>query len=137
VAGEGALTIRIVAAICLEDGRLLTVRKHGTSCFMLPGGKPEVAEAPAETLRREVMEELGAGLAGEATLFGEFRAPAANEAGFEVEALLYRVSLAGPVKPAAEIAEIKWIDPAFPAGADLAPLLTGHVLPRLMAEIGV
>lgn len=129
--------IHIVAAICLRDGQLLTVRKQGTERFMLPGGKPENGEAPLETLRRELVEELGVEPQGGSVFFGSFRAAAANEAGFEVAAELYRVELGAEVKPAAEIAEISWIDPARPGAITLAPLLAEHVLPRLVAEIGV
>jgi 8-oxo-dGTP pyrophosphatase MutT (NUDIX family) len=132
-----ASVIRIVAAVCLQDGYLLTVRKQDTERFMLPGGKPETGEAPLDTLHRELMEELGVGPAVPGLPFGSFRAPAANEAGFEVEALLYKVELSGPVVPAAEIAEIRWVDPADVGEVLLAPLLVLHVLPRLVAEIGV
>ena len=132
-----ASVIHIVAAVCLQDRHLLTVRKRGTGYFMLPGGKPETGEAPLETLYRELMEELGVGPAKPGLPFGNFKASAANEAGFEVEAKLYRVELSGPVMPAAEIAEIRWLDPADGSQVPLAPLLVRHVLPRLLAEIGV
>ena len=132
-----ASVIHIVAAVFLQDGRLLTVRKKGTDHFMLPGGKPETGEAPLETLHRELMEELGVGPVAPILPFGSFRAPAANEAGFEVVAQLYRAELSGPVVPAAEIAEIRWLDPADGGQVLLAPLLVRHVLPRLLAEIGV
>ncbi|WP_445678686.1 NUDIX hydrolase [Radicibacter daui] len=131
-----ASVIRIVAAVCLQGGHLLTVRKQGTERFMLPGGKPEQGEAPLETLRRELAEELGVAVEGRSLFWGSFTAPAANEAGFEVAAELYRVELQGRVMPAAEIAEISWVDPARPGGIMLAPLLARHVLPLLVAEIG-
>ncbi len=50
-----------VSAICFEreDGAVLTVRKRGTSAWMLPGGKPEDGEGAAACAVREVLEELG------------------------------------------------------------------------------
>ena len=43
--------IRIVAAVVADErGRLLLVRKRGTTAFMQPGGKPEAGETPAETV---------------------------------------------------------------------------------------
>ena len=49
-----------VAAIAFvrADGRVLTVRKRGTSRFMLPGGKPEAGEQPMDTAVREIQEEV-------------------------------------------------------------------------------
>ncbi|MCL3776712.1 MULTISPECIES: NUDIX domain-containing protein [unclassified Actinomyces] len=46
--------IRVSAVVILDAaGRLLTVRKRGTSRFMFPGGKPEPAETPEHTAVRE------------------------------------------------------------------------------------
>nr|WP_234802578.1 NUDIX domain-containing protein [Mycobacteroides salmoniphilum] len=36
----------------------MTVRKQGSTRFMLPGGKPDVGESAAQTAVREVREEL-------------------------------------------------------------------------------
>ena len=36
-----------------EQDKVLTVRKHGTSKFMFPGGKPEPGESAVETAIRE------------------------------------------------------------------------------------
>ena len=52
--------IRVAAALIVDDGgRLLLVRKSGTSVFMQPGGKYEPGETGAQTLARELHEELG------------------------------------------------------------------------------
>ena len=52
--------IHVSAAVILDDdGRLLVVRKAGTTAFMQPGGKPEPGESASETLSRELDEELG------------------------------------------------------------------------------
>ena len=50
-----------MAAVCFRDpaDRILTVRKRGTSAFMLPGGKVEHEESPESAVLREVFEELG------------------------------------------------------------------------------
>lgn len=126
-------TIRIVAAVVIDtDGRILLVRKAGTTAFMLPGGKPGHGEAPLAALERELAEELGCGIApGSATPLGPGTAPAANEPGFRVEADLYRVALDGTPAPGAEIAELRWLDPAAPGDLPLAPLARDVVLPRL------
>ena len=52
--------IHVSAAVIVDDtGRVLVVRKQGTTRFMQPGGKPEPGETPSQTLIRELHEELG------------------------------------------------------------------------------
>lgn len=115
-----------VSAVVLRDdaGAVLTVRKRGTDHFMFPGGKPEPGESPAQTAVRECAEELGATLDPTALRpLGVFRAAAANEDGFEVEASVFEHPTVPAVAPAAEIDEVRWLDTAgggFPH--DLAPL---------------
>ncbi len=122
--------IRIVAALVQDGDRILTVLKRGTTTWMLPGGKPEPGETEEASLAREVAEELGTGLDGEAALIGRYLAIAANEPDRQVEAAVFAVRLASTPRAQAEIAEMRWIDPAR-AGLRLAPLLTDHVLPAL------
>lgn len=122
--------IRIVAAVARDGERILTVLKRGTSTYMLPGGKLETGESEQEALARELIEELGTGLAGPARLIGRFTAVAANETDRLVDATVFAVTLAGRPQALAEIAEIRWVDAARP-GIPLAPLLAEHVLPAL------
>jgi 8-oxo-dGTP diphosphatase len=120
--------IAIVAAVVLDGcGRLLLVRKRGTTAFMQPGGKIEPGETPVEALVREVREELGVGVVDVREL-GHHSAPAANEPGHRVEADLFLVSLDGQPQAEAEIEEIAWIDPQAPGDIELAPLTSGAVL---------
>lgn len=118
-----------------EQGHILTVRKRGTSRFMLPGGKPEPGESPTETALREVAEEIGAVLdPARLHYVGTFRAPAANEDGFEVEGAAYSHPAPTEVHIANEIEEVRWLDPnpeQWPA--DLAPLLAEKILPAFLA----
>jgi 8-oxo-dGTP pyrophosphatase MutT (NUDIX family) len=127
----GEALIRIVAAVAVDaDGRTLLVRKRGTSAFMQPGGKLDEGEAPIEALERELREELGCGLERESCrALGVFRAPAANERGFVVEAELFVASLVGDPRPLAEIDELVWIDPDQEVPYRLAPLTRQHALP--------
>jgi 8-oxo-dGTP diphosphatase len=130
---ESPQVIRIVAGVVTDpEGRVLLVRKAGTTMFMLPGGKRCAGEDDLETLCREILEELGCGLAG-ASHLGRFEAPAANEPGATVEANLYRIELQGEPAPRAEIAELVWVDPKAVAAMPLAPLARDHVLPLVEA----
>ncbi len=124
-------TIRIAAAVLdRPDGRTLLVRKRGTAAFMQPGGKIEPGEMPVAALCRELREELGLAVQPELPAYlGRFTAAAANEPGCTVEAEIFRLAVAGPVTPAAEIEEIVWIDPAAPGALVLAPLTRDQILP--------
>nr|WP_318244850.1 NUDIX domain-containing protein [Microbacterium pullorum] len=124
--------IHVSAAVILDDaGRLLVVRKTGTTAFMQPGGKPEPGETPAETLSRELAEEIGIRVAPDRLRsLGAFAAPAANEPGFEVVADVFAADI-GAQQPeaAAEIAELRWITRADAEHLEIAPLAREYFLP--------
>jgi 8-oxo-dGTP diphosphatase len=124
------MIIEVVGALIHDsNGRLLTVRKAGTQRFMLPGGKREPGEDDIAALSRELYEELGVTLVS-AEPVGVFEAVAANEPGAMVRSHPYRVAVTGEIAAAAEIAELRWIDPTAPDVA-LAPLLEREILPAL------
>jgi len=114
-----------------DSGKLLLVRKRGTSAFMQAGGKIEPGEAPAAALARELWEELGIVVdPAMACHLGSFSAPAANEPDARVEAELFELAIACEPIPAAEIEELIWLNPELASGMDLAPLTAEIVLPR-------
>lgn len=131
----------VVSAVCVFDdaGRLLTVRKRGTAMFMHPGGKPEPGETAVQAAARELAEEVGIVVRPqELELMGVWVADAANEAATDIEATVFLAPGTWVAAPAAEIAEVRWLDYAGTDGAplpgDLAPLLTDHILPVLAAR---
>lgn len=143
----------VVSAVCVFDdaGRLLTVRKRGTSMFMHPGGKPEPGETAVQAAARELQEEVGIIVdPRELELMGVWIADAANEADTDIEATVFRAPGTWTAHPSAEIAEIRWLDlsaqdptaldptaqdPGAPLPQDLAPLLTECILPELGAAL--
>lgn len=124
--------IHVSAAVITDGGgRLLVVRKAGTTAFMQPGGKPEPGETRAETLVRELEEEIGIRLAvADLQALGTFTAHAANEPGFLVVAEVFAADIEGqhPIA-AAEIAELRWITRADAATLEVAPLAREYFLP--------
>ena len=128
--------IKVVAALIRDEaGRVLLVRKRGTTAFMQPGGKRDPGEDDIAALARELVEELGCGLVRDTIQpLGEFDAVAANEPGRRVHACLYEVEVSGHIAPNREIDGTIWVDPAAPSDIPLAPLTRDHVLP--LAALG-
>ena len=124
--------IHVSAAVIVDEhDRVLVVRKQGTVRFMQPGGKPEAGESPAQTLIRELEEELGLQLAeSDLTPLGTFVSAAANEPGHRVVADAFSASIdPRTVTVQAELAELRWITPADVETLPLAPLSLEHLLP--------
>lgn len=125
----------VVAAVVVrdDDGRVLVVRKAGTSRFMLPGGKIEAGETPAQAALRELREEVGAVLDPSLLAeLGEWTAPAANEPGRTVHGHIFTHPWVDGIAAQAEIDEVQWLLPSqMDARDDLAPLLLTRVRPLL------
>jgi 8-oxo-dGTP pyrophosphatase MutT (NUDIX family) len=127
-----ARSIRVSAAVIVDaDGRLLVVRKAGTTAYMQPGGKPEPDESAADTLSRELAEEVGIRVApSDLRPLGEFTAAAANEPGFAVVADVFAADIGAQIPiAAAEIAELRWITRADADTLEIAPLAREYFLP--------
>jgi len=94
-------TIKVVAALIRDGaGRVLLVRKRGTSAFMQPGGKHDPGEDDIAALSREIAEELGCRVVRDSIRpLGAFDAPAANEPGWRVQASLYGIEVIGDIMP--------------------------------------
>jgi 8-oxo-dGTP diphosphatase len=127
--------IEIVTALIRdEQGRVLLVRKHGTDSFMQPGGKREAHESDLTTLTREIREELGCTIVADSIQsLGTFEAPAANEPGKWVRAVVYKIRISGRIACQAEIAELVWVDPRKPCERKLAPLTRDVILPLALS----
>ncbi|MBN7793254.1 NUDIX domain-containing protein [Microbacterium esteraromaticum] len=124
--------IHVSAAVIVDRaGHALVVRKHGTTRFMQPGGKPEPGETAAQTLIRELDEELALRVDETALQpLGRFISAAANEPDHRVvaEAFALRAE-SSDVVVQAELAELRWLAPGDMHSVPLAPLSVEHLLP--------
>ncbi len=100
-----------IAWIHVADGRVLAARSRGKDKFYLPGGKREPGESDAETLVREVREELGVEIDTESiTPAGVFEGQAHGKAeGTVVRTTAYSAAYRGEPRACAEIEEIAWL----------------------------
>ncbi|MDO5082232.1 MAG: NUDIX domain-containing protein [Arachnia propionica] len=129
-----------VSAVLLTDpaGRVLMVRKRGTTRLLNPGGKPEPGESPAQCAARELAEELGIHVDPEELIpLGRVCAEAANEPGHVVVADLFRHpgAVTALPRPRAEIAETRFVDPDVVDPA-WAPLFSDHIRHLLTRPAG-
>ena len=99
-----------IALIYLKDGKILTTLSKGKDTYYLPGGKREGSETDAETLIRELREELSIQILPETIVpYGIFEAQAHGKAeGVLVRMSCYTAEFEGEPKPANEIAELDW-----------------------------
>ena len=101
-----------VAWVLIRDGKLLVARNRGRDLFYMPGGRPEPEESHADTLVREVMEELGVRILPH-TLRHVVDVTAARDAAPGlVRMACYRAEHHGDLAPANEIVELGWFTPA-------------------------
>ena len=121
--------IHKVAAVVIEEGTFLVVRKKGTDIWTSLGGKPEAGESEEETLLREIREEMGCA----ATMYeklGDFEAPAAHDDAI-VRLSTYRAALKRPIVfEDPELEEYRFIGADYrEQGVTLSASLAQHVIP--------
>jgi len=101
-----------IAWLHLHEGQLLSTRSCGKDRYYLPGGKREPGETDAQTLLREIQEELTVLLDSTSLAYaGTFEAPAhGHPAGVLVRMTCYWAPrYSGTLQPAAEIEEVVWL----------------------------
>jgi 8-oxo-dGTP diphosphatase len=100
-----------VAWIRLEDGAILSSRSRGKDVYYLPGGKREPGESDADTLIREVREELSVAIVPDTIEHvGTFQAQAhGHSEGTLVRMTCYTADYRGVLRPDSEIEEIVWL----------------------------
>ena len=98
-----------VAWVLVRDGRVLVTRNHGVDLFYCPGGKREPGESDAETLVREIEEELRSQVdPATMTHVGTFETLREHDGRPEFRMICYTAEHAGPLLPSREVAESDW-----------------------------
>ncbi len=127
--------LEIVAGIVCRKGRVLISRRpegtHLAGYWELPGGKRRPGESDHDTLRREMLEEVGARVIP-GVLFYQTRHRFPDR---EVRLRFYLADLAPDERPRPlEVAELRWVDAEdlaryrFPPANDaLMPLIARHL----------
>ncbi|WNS45374.1 NUDIX domain-containing protein [Paenibacillus sp. MMS20-IR301] len=100
-----------IAWIYIVDGKVLGARSKGKDTYYFPGGKREPGESDAQTLIREIEEELSVQIIPETIAeFGSFEAPAHGKAeGVLVRMTCLTAEYTGELQPASEIEELAWL----------------------------
>jgi len=100
-----------IAWLHLHNGSILSTRSRGKDCYYLPGGKREGHETDAQTLIREIREELTVELDLASLVFaGVFEAHAhGHAADVVVRMSCYYANYTGHLQPASEIEEVVWL----------------------------
>ncbi|HJR77409.1 MAG TPA: 8-oxo-dGTP diphosphatase MutT [Nitrospiraceae bacterium] len=103
--------VLVAAAIIARDGRYLIARRkpdtHLGGFWEFPGGKCEAGESLEDCLKRELREELDAGIAAAVP----FRTVRHTYPEKTVELHFFRCSLESGEVRARDCAEFRWIDP--------------------------
>jgi 8-oxo-dGTP diphosphatase len=100
-----------IAWLHIVDGRILSTRSRGKDVFYLPGGKREPGETDAETLVREIREELAVAITpASIAAAGTFEAQAhGHAAGTVVRMTCFTAEYSGTPEASSEIEEIAWL----------------------------
>jgi 8-oxo-dGTP diphosphatase len=100
-----------IAWLHLVGGRILSTRSRGKEVHYLPGGKREPGETDAQTLVREIREELAVEIVPESIVpAGVFEAQADGKAaGVVVRMTCFTAEYRGTPVASSEIEEIAWL----------------------------
>ena len=100
-----------IAWIYLKDNKILSTLSKGKNKFYIPGGKRETGETDAQTLLREIKEELTVDIIPSSIKpMGIFTAQSDGATiGINVKMTCYFANYEGELKASSEIEKIVWL----------------------------
>lgn len=121
------------AGVLLRDRQLLVTRSKGKDFFIAPGGKRETGETAREALQRELREELQIDIDPTSLeTLGTFHALATGHEDVHLKMDVFIVpNWDGEITPAAEVAEVRWINSLLPTDMNLGSIFHHDVIPLL------
>lgn len=101
-----------IAFIEIQEGKILSTKSKGKTTYYIPGGKRENGESDAQTLIREIAEELSVVISpNTAVHIGDFSAQSDGaKEGINVRMTCYKAKYTGNLKASSEIEEIRWLN---------------------------
>ncbi|MEM6894499.1 MAG: NUDIX domain-containing protein [Bacteroidota bacterium] len=101
-----------IAFIETRNGQVLSTKSKGKTKYYIPGGKRELGESDAQTLTREIAEELNVKIDIDTIEYvGTFKAQSDGaKDGVLVKMTCYKAKYKGNMKPTSEIEEIRWLN---------------------------
>lgn len=118
----------------IRNNKLLLLREFEQDKLITPGGQIEDNESAIESLKREMMEELGTEIDTNSLKYiGKFEDIAAGKKDTKINIQLFLGEVVGEMKPANEIKELIW----FGKNDDwntLSPMLKNKILPTLIEK---
>ena len=105
------LEIDKIAYIRIEKGKILSTKSRGRMKYYIAGGKRESNETDAETLIREIKEELNVEIITSTIKYiGTFKAQADSySVGTNVKMICYTAEFVGNLEPCNEVQAIEWL----------------------------
>ncbi len=127
--------IHKIGAIVIRDNRILMVKKAGKNTWTSLGGRIEAGESEEETLRREIVEEIGC-QAEILRKLDDFFADAVHDQGRGLKLSLYLTELKGEIKVIdPELEKAEFIGKDFQEqGIKLPPSYSQAVIPFLIKK---
>lgn len=109
--GVTSTLIDKIALIETKDRSILSTRSKGKEKYYIPGGKREGQETDAETLIREIKEELSVTIhPSSINYLGTFTAPSDGAPeGVQVQMTCYTATYSGTLAANSEIEEVVWL----------------------------
>ncbi|MEK7650870.1 MAG: NUDIX domain-containing protein [Patescibacteria group bacterium] len=123
------------AGVIIRDRKLLVNKSAKYDFYLSPGGKIELGETPAQSLIRELKEELNIDVTESDFYYtSTIEEPAANDPSKILKMEIFFVNnWRGELKASNEIIEIKWIDSTYPRER-LGSVIASHIIPDLKAK---